>query len=155
MTRHVASIEWEAGAQGFARGRFSRVHRWRFDGGIELTAAAAPSVIPAQWTDGAAVDPEEAFVDAIASCHMMSFLHLANRDGHVVTRYADDAVGHLEKRADGERWIARVELHPAVAWGGVAPPGDGVEEALHERAHRVCFIANSVASKIVVIPRRD
>ncbi|MEQ8234656.1 MAG: OsmC family protein [Gammaproteobacteria bacterium] len=155
MTRHTASIEWEAGAEGFARGRFSRVHRWRFDGGIELTAAAAPSVIPAQWTDAAAVDPEEAFVAAIASCHMMSFLHLANRDGLVVARYADDAVGHLEKRADGERWIARVELHPDVTWAADTPVDAAAESALHERAHRICFIANSVASIIVVTPRRD
>ena len=154
MSTHRATVTWQAGAQGFRRGRFSRVHRWQFEGGLEVTAAAAPSVIPAQWTDAAAIDPEEAFVAAIASCHMMSFLHVANRAGLVVTRYDDAAVGHLAKRADGERWIARVELEPRVSWGEGEPPDAAAEAALHEQAHAICFIANSVASEIVITPHR-
>lgn len=148
---HRARIAWTAGGAtraDVAAGRYGRAHDWTFDGGATVRAAAAPSAVPAPWSDPAAVDPEEAFVAAVASCHMLWFLDLARRDGYAAARYVDDAAGEMRARPDGTRWIARVVLRPAVAWQGPAP-GRDAQRRLHDAAHRHCFIANSARSEIV------
>lgn len=149
VSEHRAVIEWTAAGE-FRKGRFSRVHRWRFDGGLELDASASPAIIPAPYSDAAAVDPEEAFVAAIASCHMMSFLYLANREGIEVSSYRDEAAGTLARKADGQHAITRVTLRPVVTYVESNTLSARRERELHDQAHSLCFIANSVSSEIVV-----
>lgn len=128
----------------FARKKYHRAHTWRFDGGIELKAAASPSVVPLPWTSEDAVDPEEALVAAASSCHMLTFLFLAANDGFVAESYVDEAEGHLR-----DNWVAEIVLRPKIAWSG-APPTDAQLDDLHHRAHEGCFIARSIKSEIRV-----
>src|SRR5262245_23374486 len=105
MSEHTATIEWNMGSGEFARGKFSREHSWRFDGGLTVAASASPAVVPAPWSVAAAVDPEEAFVASLASCHMLTFLFVAYRARFEVQSYRDRAVGELTKNAAGVPWI--------------------------------------------------
>ena len=150
MAEHTATIAWRAGSDGFRKGRFSRAHQWHFDGGLTIAASSSPAVIPPPWSDPAAIDPEEAFVAAIASCHMMSFLYVANQGGIEVVAYDDDASGRLTKNADGMRAITTVTLRPRVSYGDGSAPDAAGERALHDAAHAQCFIAHSVLSEIIV-----
>ncbi|MGE0485288.1 MAG: OsmC family protein [Gammaproteobacteria bacterium] len=153
MSEHHARVSWTAGEAGFRRGRFTRVHRWTFDGGLEVAASASPAVIPAPWSDAAAVDPEEAFVAAVASCHMMSFLFLANRAGLDVVDYDDEASGMLAADAEGRYAITEVVLRPRVTFAAGQAPDDDQLAGLHHEAHDTCYIANSVRTAIRVAPR--
>ena len=154
MAEHKAMIRWASSGDGeaFLKGRFSRAHTWTFDGGLTVPAAAAPSVIPAPFSDPAGVDPEEAYVAAIASCHMMSFLYVAMRAGFVVERYEDDAVGAMLKNERGVIWVGAVTLRPRIDFGAGTRPTPAEVEQLHHRAHEQCFIANSVKTEITVEP---
>lgn len=143
MSSHRATVEWKKEGD-FARKKYHRAHVWRFDGGIEVKAAASPSVVPLPWTSADAVDPEEALVASASSCHMLTFLFLAANDGFVATSYLDEAVGHLR-----EGWIAEIVLSPRITWEG-APPTDAQLDDLHHRAHGECFIARSLKSEIRV-----
>ena len=109
----------------------------------------SPHVVPAPWSNAAGVDPEEAFVASLSSCHMLFFVDFARRAGIVVDSYVDEAEGVLEKRSDGKMAMTRVTLHPRVTWGGDAPDETAVAD-LHHRAHEACFIANSVTSDVTV-----
>jgi organic hydroperoxide reductase OsmC/OhrA len=154
MAEHKAMIRWASSEDGeaFLKGRFSRAHTWTFDGGLTVPASAAPSVIPAPFSDPAGVDPEEAYVAAIASCHMMSFLYVAMRAGFVVERYEDDAVGAMRKNERGVIWVGAVTLRPRIDFGAGTRPTPAEVEQLHHRAHEQCFIANSVKTEITVEP---
>ncbi len=153
MGDHTAVVSWRRGdGEDFARGRYSRVHEWRFDGGSVVRASAAPANVRAPWSAADAVDPEEAFVAALASCHMLWFLSLAAARGFVVERYEDAALGTLARRPDGLEAITRVELRPCVWFAQAAPDARGLD-ALHAEAHARCFIANSVRSELVISPR--
>ncbi|HEU4663626.1 MAG TPA: OsmC family protein [Dokdonella sp.] len=149
MSTHTATITWQRGDASFADGRYSRRHEWRFDGGSVVAASSSPHVVPAPWSDAGAVDPEEAFVAAISSCHMLWFLSLAAERGLVVDTYADDAVGTMARIAPGRQAITEVVLRPRIAFAGDPPQAD-VVAALHEAAHERCFIANSVKTAIRV-----
>lgn len=144
MSTHRATIEWKKEGD-FARKKYLRTHRWRFDGGIEVKAAASPSVVPKPWTVDDAVDPEEAFVAAVSSCHMLTFLFHAANDGYVVESYVDEAEGHLR---DG--WLAEIVLRPRLEFSGEKRPTAAEVEHLHHRAHEECFIARSVKTSIRV-----
>lgn len=146
---HTATVVWQRGEGDFAKGRYSRRHVWRFDGGIELAASASPLVVPKPYAAEDAVDPEEAFVASLSACHMLTFVDLARHAGYVVDAYADDAEGELEKTAEGRSWVARVTLHPAITWSGDRPGADELDR-LHHRAHDLCFIANSVKTAVSV-----
>jgi organic hydroperoxide reductase OsmC/OhrA len=152
MSEHRATIEWRRGDAAFAYETYSRNHLLRFEGGIDVPARAAPANIPPTAVDGPGVDPEQAFVASISSCHMLWFLHLACEAGHVVERYVDAASGVLGKAAGGRMAMTRVSLNPVVAFAGEAP-GPEAHAALHEKAHERCFIANSVTSEITLSPR--
>jgi organic hydroperoxide reductase OsmC/OhrA len=152
MSEHGANVSWQRGhAEDFVRGQYSRAHAWRFDGGAMVHASASPSVVPAPWSDPAGVDPEEAFVASIASCHMLWFLSLAAERGLVVERYEDAATGTLGRVARGVMAMTEVILRPRIAFGGDAPDAATIA-TLHEEAHARCFIANSVNTKIRVEP---
>jgi organic hydroperoxide reductase OsmC/OhrA len=152
MGEYTARLEWQRNGAAFTDNRYSRAHRWRFDGGAEVPASASPLVVPSPLSDPAGVDPEEAFVAAIASCHMLWFLSLAARQGFVVEHYRDDAVGILEKNESGRQAITRVTLSPDIGFSGDKQPSPVELDALHHKAHENCFIANSVRSEITVFP---
>jgi organic hydroperoxide reductase OsmC/OhrA len=151
MTTYTATIRWtrQGEAEDFPKGRYSRAHEWEFDGGLTVPASPSPHIVPQPWSDLQAVDPEEAFVASIASCHMLFFVDFARRGGFVVDGYEDRAEGEIEKREDGKMWMSNVTLHPRVAWGGGAPNETAIAD-LHAAAHDACFIANSVTTKITV-----
>ena len=153
MGHHTATVRWERQDPGFTEGAYSRRHEWRFDGGSVVTASASPSVVAAPWSDAMAVDPEEAFVASLASCHMLWFLSLAAAAGHVVDRYEDDAVATLGRVAPQRQAITEVVLRPRVTFGGDRAPRPVEIAALHEAAHDRCFIARSVTSTVRIEPR--
>ena len=150
MSIYTATIRWTRTADGdFAKGQYSRAHTWEFDGGLTVPASPSPHIVPAPWNDPSGVDPEEAFVAALSSCHMLFFVDFARRAGFVVDEYVDQAEGVLEKRADGKMAMTLVTLHPRVTWGGNRPDEAGIAD-LHHRAHDACFIANSVTTEVMV-----
>jgi organic hydroperoxide reductase OsmC/OhrA len=146
MGEHTATIRWERKGARFIDNRYNRRHEWTFDGGATVPASASPSNVPLPLSDAAAVDPEEAFVAAIASCHMLWFLSIAAKRGVCVDSYSDDAGGWMARNADGKLAITRVTLRPRV----VAAVSEETLDELHELAHSECFIANSVKTEIVV-----
>ena len=150
MANHTATVVWQRteGAK-FTDNRYSRAHRWEFDGGAVIPASAAPSVVPVPMSDPAGVDPEEAFVASLSSCHMLYFLFFAAKGGFVVDSYRDAAVGHMEKNAEGGQWMARVVLRPDVRFSGAAPDAAALA-GMHDKAHHACFIANSVKTVVTV-----
>ncbi|QTN19995.1 OsmC family protein [Brevundimonas sp. AJA228-03] len=151
MSEHVATIEWSRGDQAFADNRYSRAHDWRFDGGAVVRGSSAPTSVPLPMSDPAAVDPEEAFVAALSSCHMLFFLAFAAKAGFVVDRYRDAAVGVLGRDDRGRMSMTVVTLRPEVAFAGDAPDAETVAD-LHHRAHEACYIANSVRTAVRVEP---
>ena len=151
MTAYTATVRWKRGADdAFAQGRYTRVHEWAFDGGAVVPASASPHVVPKPYSDEAAVDPEEAFIASLSSCHMLFFLDFARRAGFVVESYADRGEGIVEKGADGRIAMTRVTLRPHVEWGGGKKPDEAQLTELHLKAHDACFIANSVTTKVKV-----
>lgn len=153
MSTHTATIRWSRdGAEGFAKGQYSRAHEWVFDGGAVVPASASPHVVPKPWSDEAGVDPEEAFVASLSSCHMLFFLDFARRAGFVIDSYIDEAEGVMEKRPDGRICMSRVRLRPQIKWSGEKRPDDAEIAELHHKAHDSCFIANSVTSEVTVEP---
>jgi organic hydroperoxide reductase OsmC/OhrA len=131
------------------KGQYTRAHEWRFDGGVTIPASASPHIVPAPWSDANGVDPEEAFVASLSSCHMLFFVDFARRAGFLVDEYVDEAEGILEKRADGKMAMTRVTLRPRLAWDSTAPDEAAIAD-LHHRAHEACFIANSVNTEVTV-----
>jgi len=152
MSEHKATIRWAQSGGDFLKGRFSREHTWTFDGGLTVAASASPAAVPKPYANPANVDPEEAYVASIASCHMLTFLFLAYKAGFEVASYEDEAVGTLTKDERGMPWVSTVVLHPRVVYGGERRPTRDQEEALHHGAHEQCFIANSVKTAIRVQP---
>ena len=150
MHRYHANITWARHEGDFARGRYSRAHAWRFDGGITVPASASPLVVPLPFSSAEAVDPEEALVAAAASCHMLTFLFLAAKQGFVVERYEDDAEGLMENNARGKLAITRITLHPRIEFVGERQPTAAELAALHHGAHDECYIANSITAEVVV-----
>ena len=152
MSTCTATVRWTRDpSTDFAKGQYSRAHEWAFDGGAVVPASPSPHVVPAPWSDQAGVDPEEAFVASLSSCHMLFFVDFARRAGFVVDEYVDEAEGVLKKRADGKMAMTRVTLRPRVTWGG-DPPDEATIAGLHHRAHEECFIANSVTADVTVAP---
>ena len=153
MSTHTAILRWSReGAEGFAKGQYSRAHEWVFDGGAVVPASASPHVVPKPWSDEAGVDPEEAFVASLSSCHMLFFLDFARRAGFVIDSYVDEAEGVMEKRPDGRIWMSRVRLRPQIKWSGDKRPDHAEIAELHHKAHDACFIANSVTTEVTVEP---
>ena len=146
MSEHVATVEWTRSSPDFRYATYNREHMWRFPGGASVPASAAPDY----QGDPSHVDPEEAFVASLSSCHMLTFLALCTKKKLVVDGYRDEAVGTLEKRDDGHSCIGRVILRPRIDFGGDGAPAPDVLHELHEQAHAMCFIANSVTTKVTV-----
>lgn len=153
MSEHKATVEWQLEHGGdFLKGRFSREHTWTFDGGFEVPASASPSIVPAPMSNEAHVDPEEAFVASLASCHMLTFLYFASRGGFAIRSYVDNAVGTVSKGEGGAMWVSAVVLNPRIEYEGERNPTHEEEAELHDKAHGQCFIANSVKTVVTVNP---
>jgi organic hydroperoxide reductase OsmC/OhrA len=150
MSEHKATVRWKNAGPDFSKGKYSREHTWTFDGGLTVAASPSPSVVPAPYSNPANVDPEEAFVAAISSCHMLTYLHLASRRGFLVDGYEDEAVGAMSKNEKGVPWVSTVTLRPKIAYAGDKRPTAADEETLHHLAHEQCFIANSVKTEVIV-----
>ena len=146
MSEHKVTLEWKRGTESFSYETYSRDHVLLFEGGVRVSASAAP----AYRGNPAHVNPEEALVAALSSCHMLTFLAVAAKKQFVVDQYSDHAVGVLEKNQKGKLAITRVTLRPRIAFGGPTPPTSEQIAALHERAHSDCFIANSVTTDVTV-----
>ena len=150
MSEHKATIIWNRTSPDFLAGKYSREHTWSFDGGMTIPASPSPSVVSPPWSNPAYVDPEEAFVAAVSSCHMLTFLYLASKQGFQVDSYHDQAVGMMTKNERGVLWISLIRLRPQITYGGDKRPTTADEQHLHHLAHEQCFIANSIDTKIAV-----
>lgn len=148
MSEHKATITWARGGADFGYKTYNRDHVWRFENGVETPASATPAYLG----NPQRVDPESALVAALSSCHMLTFLALASNKGFVVDSYDDAAVGFLEKNADGKLAVTRVELRPRILFSGDKQPTQTDLDWLHDKAHKECFIANSVTTKVSVAP---
>src|SRR5687768_1017559 len=149
MHEHEATIIWKRGDARFVDNRYSRVHEWRFDGGTSVAASASPLNVRGPYTSSDAVDPEEAYVASLSSCHMLWFLFLAAKRGWVVDSYVDRAVGVMDEDTDGKMWIPTVTLHPITTFSDKSPTRSELE-SLHHDAHEECFLAKSVRTRILV-----
>lgn len=148
MASYTAVVTWERNGATFTDNRFSRAHRWTFDGGITVPASSSPHVVPLPLSRADAVDPEEAFVASLSSCHLLTFIWIAGRRGFVVDTYEDEAVGVLSKNAGGHLAMTVVTLHPKVAFAGDRRPTAEEHAAMHHEAHDQCFIAQSVKTDV-------
>jgi organic hydroperoxide reductase OsmC/OhrA len=150
MSTHKAIVSWKRSGPDFLNGRYSREHTWTFDGGLTVAASPSPSVVPEPYSNPANVDPEEAFVAAVSSCHMLMYLFLASRQNFQVDSYRDEAVGFMTKNDQGVLWISEVVLHPAIVYSGEKKPGPADEDRLHHLSHEQCFIANSIRTRVSI-----
>jgi len=144
-----ATVRWRHTSGDFVRNTYDRAHEWAFDCGIVVQASPLFMIVPAPYSREDAIDPEEAFVAAIASCHMLTFLGIAAKRRVAISSYEDDAVGDMTANAEGRLWVSRVTLAPRIAFPGDRPFDEEIAR-LHHLAHRACFIANSVRTEIVV-----
>ena len=148
--QYRATVKWKRDGSAFTDQRYSRGHSWSFDGGITVPASSSPLSVRLPYSVAEAVDPEEAFVAALSSCHMLTFLYVAAKQGFVVDEYADDAVGEMSKNERGKMWVSKVILAPAITFTGEKRPSPEQLDELHHLAHEECYIANSVKSEVVV-----
>lgn len=149
MSEYVATVEWNRGEQSFTDNRYSRGHEWHFDGGQTVPASSSPHVVPLPYSVAANVDPEEAFVAALSSCHMLFFLSFAATDGFCVDHYKDPALGTMAKDESGMTVMTEVRLRPEITFVGDVPSEQQLK-ALHDKAHHHCFLANSVKFPVVI-----
>ncbi|WP_328333539.1 OsmC family protein [Kribbella sp. NBC_00382] len=146
MSEHVVDVSWSRGEHEFTYEKYSRDHEWRFDGGVTVPGSANPAYL---GTDSGTVDPEEAFVAALSSCHMLTFLAIAAKKRLVVDSYVDHAVGVMAKNEAGRMAVTRVTLHPVITFAGETPD-EAAMDRLHHLSHQECFIANSVTTEVLV-----
>ena len=150
MSEHKAIVRWAHSEGEFLKGRYSRGHTWTFDGGVTVPASSSPSAVPKPYSVEANVDPEEAYVASLSSCHMLTFLYVAAKAGFEIATYEDEAIGTMTKNERGVLWVSNVVLRPKIAYGGDRRPSPEEEARLHHAAHDQCFIANSVKTVVTV-----
>ena len=148
MAEYVATVRWERHGETFTDNRYSRGHQWEFDGGVTVPASSSPHVVKLPLSKADAVDPEEAFVASLSSCHMLFFLSLAAARGFRVDSYRDAASGVMAKNAEGRLAMTVVTLRPEARFSGERLPSAQDLHALHEAAHHECFLASSVRSEV-------
>lgn len=152
MANYAATISWQRNGVAFSDKKYSRAHTWKFDGGAQVLASSSPHFVPLPLSDPSGIDPEEAFVAALSSCHMLWFLSIACRRGFIVESYEDAAAGLMEKNGEGKVAMTRVWLRPRVAFSPLKSPDLATFQAMHDEAHEECFIANSVKSEVLCEP---
>ena len=150
MSEYSAKVTWKRQAEeDFTDNKYSRGHTWEFDGGAVVAASSAPSIVPLSYSVEANVDPEEAFIASLSSCHMLVFLAIAGKRGFVVDEYIDNPIGVMEKDADGRIAITKVTLRPQVTFAGDKKPTLETLKKMHHQSHDQCFIANSVTTEVM------
>jgi organic hydroperoxide reductase OsmC/OhrA len=152
MAQYNTEVLWLRGEQDFLDNRYSRRHLLRFDGGLEIPGSSSPHVVPLPMSDASAVDPEEAFVSALSSCHMLWFLSIAAKRGFRVDRYFDAAVGVMKRNTEGKLAMTMVTLNPEVHFSGERAPTREELDQMHHEAHEECFIASSVKTEVLCQP---
>jgi len=150
MSEHKAKISWTQTQGDFLKGTYSREHTWAFDGGVTVPASSSPAAVRVPFSNPANVDPEEAYVASLSSCHMLTFLYVASRKGFEISAYEDEAVGVMTKNERGIPWVSSVTLHPRITYSGDRKPTAEEETQMHHDAHAGCFIANSVKTDVKV-----
>ncbi|WP_444901980.1 OsmC family protein [Microbulbifer sp. SSSA007] len=155
MSEYTSTVVWQRDNQIFTDNQYSRAHIWQFDGGLSVPASSSPHVVPIPYSVAENVDPEEAFVAALSSCHMLFFLAIAAKRGFVVDEYRDEAVGLMDTNKEGKLAMTKVTLRPLVRFFGNKKPSREQLEKIHHLSHKQCFIANSVNSEIVTEIRED
>ncbi len=150
MSEYFAKISWKkTESESFIDNQYSRGHQWDFDGGISVPASSSPHVVPLPYSVEANVDPEEAFVASLSSCHMLFFLSIAAKRKFVIESYEDNAVGVMEENEEGKVAMTKVTLRPKVIFSGERQPTESQLEKMHHQSHELCFIANSVKTEVV------
>lgn len=155
MSEYTATIKWQRREnETYTDRQYSRAHEWIFDGGVTVPASASPHIVPAPLSVEANVDPEEAFIASLSSCHMLFFLDFASKEHFVVDEYVDNALGIMEKDESGKISMTKVILRPKITFSGDNEPTLEKLEALHHKSHEHCFIANSVKTEVTtnIIP---
>jgi organic hydroperoxide reductase OsmC/OhrA len=148
---YKATVSWKrAGGEVFTDLKFSRGHEWSFDGGVTVPGSSSPLSVKVPYSKADAVDPEEALVAALSSCHMLTFLYFAAKGGYVVDSYVDDAVGVMTKNERGKLFVSKTTLRPRIAFSGAKQPSQAELDQLHHHAHEECYIANSVLTEVVI-----
>jgi organic hydroperoxide reductase OsmC/OhrA len=150
MAEYKATIKWARNSPDFLKGKYSREHTWTFDGGVTVPATSSPHVVPVPYSNPANVDPEQAFVASLSSCHMLTFLFLAQKGGFQIDSYEDAAVGVVTKNETNKMWVSTVTLNPKIVFSGEKTPSPEDLDRLHHLSHENCFIANSVKTAVVV-----
>lgn len=150
MSEHQAEVLWVRDGESFTDGKYSRVHVWRFDGGVEISVSASPSVVPSPYSSEECLDPEEAFIASISSCHMLFFLSIAAKKGYVVNSYKDSAIGTLAMN-NNKYSITNVKLRPVIIFEGNCQPDRKAISEIHNESHDKCFIANSIKTHIEIL----
>ncbi|WP_191602064.1 OsmC family protein [Marinomonas algicola] len=149
MSDYFATVEWKRDSQLFSDKKYSRAHEWRFEGGVVVPASSSPHIVPLPMSVADNVDPEEAFVASLSSCHMLFFLDFASRKKLIVEQYTDQAMGTLAIGPNGKQMMTEVVLRPIVTFFGEKPSSETLKE-LHHQSHEACFIANSVLTTVRV-----
>ncbi|WCE28852.1 OsmC family protein [Vibrio sp. SCSIO 43137] len=150
MSQHVATVRWtRSKGEVFTDSKYNRVHQWEFDGGVTVPASPSPHVVPLPYSSEENVDPEEAFIAALSSCHMLVFLAIAAKRNYVVESYTDKATGILAKDESGKTAVTKVTLKPHIVFSGERIPETKQLEKMHHLSHENCFIANSVKTEVV------
>ena len=153
VSEYGATVRWARGDQPFLDQKYSRGHTWEFDGGASVAASSSPKVVPLPMSVAENVDPEEAFVASLASCHLLFFLYFAAKRGFVLDSYVDEAVGIVAKNAAGKLAVTNVTLRPVTVFSGDKQPTAQELSEMHHEAHDNCFIANSVTTEVETVLR--
>ncbi|MGR5237985.1 OsmC family protein [Vibrio alfacsensis] len=150
MSKHTARVKWlRKEKEIFSDNQYSRSHTWQFDGGLIVPASPSPHVVPLPLSAPENIDPEEAYIAALSSCHMLSFLSIAAKRRYVVDSYIDEAEGELTEGTNRKVWVSKVTLQPKVVFSGEERPDRRLIEKMHTIAHENCFIANSVKTEVI------
>jgi organic hydroperoxide reductase OsmC/OhrA len=150
MSTYSATVKWQRNQQLFTDNKYSRAHTWTFDGGIEVPASSSPHVVPLPYSTESAIDPEEAFIASLASCHMLFFLSFAAKRSFIIDSYTDHPTGIIDRNNSGRLYISKVTLKPVIRFSGEQLPDQQQIDSLHLLSHENCFIANSVKTEVVI-----
>jgi organic hydroperoxide reductase OsmC/OhrA len=147
-----AKILWHRSPEEkFLDGNYRRVHNWILDGGMRIEASSSPEIIPMPMSDPSLIDPEEAFIASIASCHMLFFLSIAAKKKFIIENYEDNPEAIMGNNNEGKMAILSLILQPKVTFAGTNIPAEDNIKLIHELAHSNCFLANSIRTKISII----
>lgn len=150
MSEYKVNLRWEAESDDFSYNNYSRTHEWKFGGGISVNASAAPEYLgKAEY-----VNPEEAFIASLASCHLLTFLAIASYKKFAIKSYEDHAIGTIGKNKENKIAVLKVVLRPTVEFTGSLKPSEEDIKKMHDKAHAECFISNSVLTEVAIDPQK-